>query len=66
MKSISHSYVFTPLAVPGNWQAAAEQRLRCLLKVALRAFGFRREVCRLNAGPPGRGAKPPRNPKSEP
>ena len=48
---------------PGRWQAVPEQRLRGLLKLALRAFGFRGEVCRL-AGTvePGKqpgAAKPP-------
>lgn len=34
-------YVLTLEPKPGNWQRPPEQRLRALLKAALRAFGFK-------------------------
>jgi hypothetical protein len=38
---MSITIIFRP--VPGNWRTSPDQRLRGLLKVALRAFGFRAE-----------------------
>ena len=53
-------------AVPGHWRAAPEQRLKGLLKVALRAFGFRCEVCRASSAEPAQAAKPSRHPDAAP
>lgn len=47
------SYAIILRPAPGHWQAPPEQRLKGLLKVPLRAFGFRCEVCR-----PAEGVEP--------
>jgi hypothetical protein len=51
-------FVLQLRAIPGSWQAPPEQRLRGLLKVALRAFGFRCEVYRPKSEP-AQAVKPP-------
>ncbi len=51
-------------AVAGHWQAAPIQRLRGLLKVALRGFGFRCEICR--PVPPVEPREPAGSPSARP
>ncbi len=45
------TYVLILRAVPGHWRTGPVQRLRALLKVALRGFGFRAEIVRPVAPP---------------
>ena len=57
-KAEQREYELRLRAVPGPWRASPEQRLRGLLKFALRAFGFRCEACRPRSEP-AHVVKPP-------
>jgi hypothetical protein len=53
------AFILELRAIPGPWLAPPEQRLKGLLKAALRAFGFRCEVCR-----PAGTVEPARRPEA--